>query len=244
MADLEVQIGTRSYRVACENGQEPHLAAVADRLRQEASVLTAQFGTLPETRLLLMSGLLVADRLHTVEARAAEAAAIAPRLAAAEAQLAEAADRVTELTGELAQASADTHALRGETERALAARARAQDALDVAQTSGRGDAAAAERIADLEAELAALRNWASERLGDGPDDAASARHEDVDDEATSAAERDALRDRIAAAEHRNAVMSDQLDAAEEAAAESARALEEATRRIRVLIGDIEDGVAA
>ena len=40
------------------------------------------------------------------------------------------------------------------------------------------------------------------------------------------------------------VLSDHLEAAEGAAAESARALEEATRRIRVLIGDIEDGEAA
>ena len=117
MAHLEVQIGARSYRVACEDGQEPHLAAVAERLQQEAKVLSKQFGALPETRLLLMSGLLIADRLKSVEAQVEQAAALAPRLAEAEASAASLAEVNARLTEELAQARVDLEALHAETER-------------------------------------------------------------------------------------------------------------------------------
>lgn len=261
MADLEVQIGARSYRVACENGQEEHLRAVADRLRQEAALLTAQFGALSETRLLLMAGLLVVDRLRALEGRAGEAAALAETLAGVRSDLVDAAARGEALSAGEAEASAEAARLRVEVERALAARARAQDELESARLRSAvpnpadelaRDAAAQAiaRAAALEDEVAGLRAAMAELEAEAEaaeaaaeaaaDAAADAAGEDFAD----AAERAALRDRAAAAEHRNAVLSDHLEAAEGAAAESARALEEATRRIRVLIGDIEDGEAA
>jgi len=251
MADLEVQIGARSYRVACENGQEEHLRAVADRLRQEAALLTAQFGALSETRLLLMAGLLVVDRLRALEGRAGEAAALAETLAGVRSDLVDAAARGEALSAGEAEASAEAARLRVEVERALAARARAQDELESARLRSAvpnpadelaRDAAAQAiaRAAALEDEVAGLRAAMAELEAEAAEAAADAAGEDFAD----AAERAALRDRAAAAEHRNAVLSDHLEAAEGAAAESARALEEATRRIRVLIGDIEDGEAA
>jgi cell division protein ZapA len=257
MADLEVQIGARSYRVACENGQEEHLRAVADRLRQEAALLTAQFGALSETRLLLMAGLLVVDRLRALEGRAGEAAALAETLAGVRSDLVDAAARGEALSAGEAEASAEAARLRVEVERALAARARAQDELESARLRSAvpnpadelaRDAAAQAiaRAAALEDEVAGLRAAMAELEAEA--EAAKAAAEAAADAAgedfADAAERAALRDRAAAAEHRNAVLSDHLEAAEGAAAESARALEEATRRIRVLIGDIEDGEAA
>jgi len=234
MAHLEVQIGARSYRVACEDGQEPHLAVVADRLQQEAKVLSKQFGALPETRLLLMAGLLVADRLQSVEAKVADAAKVAPRLAEAEAHGASLTDENARLTEYLAQARVDIETLRAETERALAARARAEDAVQAARdtidagvSAAPESRAAAAQIEDLTRQLAAQRAAVG-----------------ASDDASAAAERAALRDRVAAAEHRNAVLSDQLEAAEGAAAETASALEQATRRVRNLIGDIHEGEAA
>lgn len=253
MADLEVQIGARSYRVACENGQEEHLRAVADRLRQEAALLTAQFGALSETRLLLMAGLLVVDRLRALEGRAGEAAALAETLAGVRSDLVDAAARGEALSAGEAEASAEAARLRVEVERALAARARAQDELESARLRSAvpnpadelaRDAAAQAiaRAAALEDEVAGLRAAMAELEAEA--EAAEAAADAAGEDFADAAERAALRDRAAAAEHRNAVLSDHLEAAEGAAAESARALEEATRRIRVLIGDIEDGEAA
>ena len=253
MADLEVQIGARSYRVACENGQEEHLRAVADRLRQEAALLTAQFGALSETRLLLMAGLLVVDRLRALEGRAGEAAALAETLAGVRSDLVDAAARGEALSAGEAEASAEAARLRVEVERALAARARAQDELESARLRSAvpnpadelaRDAAAQAiaRAAALEDEVAGLRAAMAELEAEA--EAAEAAADAAGEDFADAAERAALRDRAAAAEHRNAVLSDHLEAAEGAAAESGRALEEATRRIRVLIGDIEDGEAA
>jgi cell division protein ZapA len=234
MADLEVQIGARSYRVACEDGQEPHLAAVADRLRQEAQMLSKQFGILPEARLLLMAGLLVADRLQSVEARVVDAAALTARLEEADASAAKLAKDNARLTEDFAQASVGVAASRAETERALAARACAEDGAVAARE------AAATRLSDAPetraavAEIEALTRQNAElraRTGASAD-------------AAAAAERAALRERVAAAEHRNAVLADQLEAAEGAWAETAAALEDAARRIQVLIGGVEEGRAA
>ncbi|NDK34731.1 cell division protein ZapA [Rhodovulum sulfidophilum] len=82
MPNIEIIIGGRSFEVACQPGEEPYLAAAARTLDVEASVLSEQNGRLPETRLLLMSGLMLADktvgleeRLKGLEAKLAEASA-------------------------------------------------------------------------------------------------------------------------------------------------------------------------
>ncbi len=75
MADMDISIGGRSYRVACRDGEEKHLAEVAGLLATEAGALRQQFGALPENRLLLMAGLMVADRLHGSRHELAEALA-------------------------------------------------------------------------------------------------------------------------------------------------------------------------
>ncbi|MBL3569113.1 cell division protein ZapA [Rhodovulum sp. BSW8] len=82
MPNIEIVIGGRSFDVACQPGEEPYLAAAARMLDAEASVLSSQNGRLPETRLLLMSGLMLADktvgleeRLKGLEAKLAEASA-------------------------------------------------------------------------------------------------------------------------------------------------------------------------
>lgn len=67
MAEITVDVGGRSYRLACENGEEEHLAALCARIDAEARRLTRGMGQMPEGRLMLMSALMVADRLHDAE---------------------------------------------------------------------------------------------------------------------------------------------------------------------------------
>lgn len=67
MPEIEVTIGGRPFSVACDEGQESHLRGAARRLDAEAAEIGDQAGRLPESRLLLLAGLLLADRIGGVE---------------------------------------------------------------------------------------------------------------------------------------------------------------------------------
>jgi cell division protein ZapA len=64
MAEIEIRVGGRPYRMACEDGQEAHLRNVAAHLDAEATSLKGAFGDLSEMRMLLMAGVMVADKLE------------------------------------------------------------------------------------------------------------------------------------------------------------------------------------
>lgn len=67
MAELEINVGGRSFMVSCQPGEEHFLNAAAAMLDAEAQPLVTQMGRLPETRMLLMAGLMLADRTASVE---------------------------------------------------------------------------------------------------------------------------------------------------------------------------------
>ena len=68
MANLDVTIADRTYRVACKDGEEPQLTEAARLFDAEASTLKSQLGrgaaSLPEAQVLMMSGLLLANRFR------------------------------------------------------------------------------------------------------------------------------------------------------------------------------------
>ena len=67
MPELEIIIGGRSFFVSCRAGEEHFLNAAAKMLDTEAQPILAQLGRLPEPRMLLMAGLMLADRTAAVE---------------------------------------------------------------------------------------------------------------------------------------------------------------------------------
>lgn len=67
MPDLEITIGGRSFQVSCQPGEEHFLRGAAQMLDAEAQPLVTQMGRLPESRLLLMAGLMLADKTAAVE---------------------------------------------------------------------------------------------------------------------------------------------------------------------------------
>ncbi|MCY4334483.1 MAG: cell division protein ZapA [Litoreibacter sp.] len=75
MPEVNIEIGGRSFQVACQAGEEHFLESAARLLDNEASVLAEQIGRMPETRMLLMAGLMLADKTAGLEEelRAAEA---------------------------------------------------------------------------------------------------------------------------------------------------------------------------
>ncbi len=67
MTEVKVAIGGREFGVACQEGEEHYLHSAAAMLDTEASALSAQIGRLPESRMLLMAGLMLADKTAGME---------------------------------------------------------------------------------------------------------------------------------------------------------------------------------
>ncbi len=72
MPEVTVDVAGRSYRLGCGVDEEEHLTGLAVKLDTEARGLLRQFGQMSEGRLLLMTALMVADRLHEAEDKAHE----------------------------------------------------------------------------------------------------------------------------------------------------------------------------
>ncbi|MFQ1700955.1 cell division protein ZapA [Loktanella agnita] len=81
MPQVEISIGGRKFEVACQEGEENFLHSAAAMLDREAAHLSEQIGRLPESRMLLMAGLMLADKTAGLEEklRAAEADAAESR---------------------------------------------------------------------------------------------------------------------------------------------------------------------
>ncbi|MHA6262128.1 cell division protein ZapA [Arenibacterium sp. CAU 1754] len=84
MPEVTIQIGGRGFDVSCQEGEESYLYSAAKMLDDEAQVLSDQIGRMPESRMLLMAGLMLADKTASVEDRIREMEA---KLAEKEAEL-------------------------------------------------------------------------------------------------------------------------------------------------------------
>lgn len=58
--------------MACQEGEEHYLHTAAKMLDDEAQVLSDQVGRMPEARMLLMAGLMLADKTASFEDRVKE----------------------------------------------------------------------------------------------------------------------------------------------------------------------------
>lgn len=63
MAQVDVTINNRPYRIACDDGQETHLSRLAEYVDQRVQELVAAVGQVGDDRLLVMASLLIADEL-------------------------------------------------------------------------------------------------------------------------------------------------------------------------------------
>jgi cell division protein ZapA len=124
MAHVSVTINGRQYRMACDDGQEHHLARLAHDLDQRIAHLRTTFGEIGDMRLTVMAALILADelsearqRMHRVEEELTglqqARAAVADRSATTEADLAaafnSAAERIEKAARLLGQASDGPH---------------------------------------------------------------------------------------------------------------------------------------
>ena len=69
MADVLVEIDGKKYRMACEDGQEEHLLALANRFNKTVLDLKGDFGQVGDNRLVVMAAIAVLDELGEAEKR-------------------------------------------------------------------------------------------------------------------------------------------------------------------------------
>lgn len=75
MPEVQIEIGGRIFDVACQEGEQHFLRAAAQMLDEQAKALIAQAGRIPEGRMLLMAGLMLADKTAGLEDQLREAEA-------------------------------------------------------------------------------------------------------------------------------------------------------------------------
>ncbi len=63
MAQVDISINNRAYRISCDDGQEEHLTRLAAFVDNRVQELVASVGQVGEERLLVMASLLIADEL-------------------------------------------------------------------------------------------------------------------------------------------------------------------------------------
>ena len=73
MPTVEFTIGHKQYELSAQEGEERLLRRAAAMLDTEARTILEQAGRMPEQRLLLLAGLMLADRTSTLEDRLASA---------------------------------------------------------------------------------------------------------------------------------------------------------------------------
>ncbi len=71
MPEVNVEINGRKYRMACEEGQEPHLLGLAERFNKHIDAFKGDFGEIGDNRLTVMAGIAVLDELVDAERRIA-----------------------------------------------------------------------------------------------------------------------------------------------------------------------------
>jgi cell division protein ZapA len=121
VAQVNVTINSRQFRMACADGEEDHLRTLARELDERIAALRAQFGEIGDARLTVMAAIMVADELSEAAKKARrleeELAAVrdgrvaaTDRSQAAEDALVEAfvtaAERIEGLAGKLNQTNA------------------------------------------------------------------------------------------------------------------------------------------
>ena len=87
MPEVAINLGDKKFTVTCQPGEESALESAASLLNEEASYLVSEIGQLSEQKLLLMSGLMLADKMFSQS----------QKLTTCEAALEEALTKVKEL---------------------------------------------------------------------------------------------------------------------------------------------------
>ncbi len=67
MPQVTITVGGRHYRLSCDEGEEPHLAGLGEKLDTMITELRDAFGEIGDQRLTVMAAILALDRLDEAE---------------------------------------------------------------------------------------------------------------------------------------------------------------------------------
>lgn len=92
MGQVTVGVNGRSYTVGCDTGQEDHVSELAAYLDHHVAELREAMGSVGDTRLILLAGLMVADELSETVAKLEKAEARLKSLKGGHAEVVERTD--------------------------------------------------------------------------------------------------------------------------------------------------------
>ncbi len=109
MAQVEIKVNGREYRITCDDGQEERLQELAAYFDRYVSELSGELGQIGDARLMLLSALTVCDELFEAKMRASDlegaSEVLDPETAGAASRAIEAAvARVTDISERLEEA--------------------------------------------------------------------------------------------------------------------------------------------
>ena len=67
MAQVNIMVNGRTYRMVCEDGEEDHVTQLGDRFNEAINELRGVLGEIGDQRLMVMAGILMTDRLGDAE---------------------------------------------------------------------------------------------------------------------------------------------------------------------------------
>ncbi len=106
MPEVNVEINGRRYRMACDEGQEPHLQMLADPFNRKIDALKGSFGEIGDNRLTVMAGIAALDELYGARDEIARLRqSVADLTRAGEAMAAETEEIEQRFTRQLAEAA-------------------------------------------------------------------------------------------------------------------------------------------
>jgi cell division protein ZapA len=69
MAQVNISINGRNYEIACDDGEEAHVLKLGKYIDDKIAELVARMGQVGDTRLLVMTALLITDELSDAYAK-------------------------------------------------------------------------------------------------------------------------------------------------------------------------------
>jgi cell division protein ZapA len=106
MPEVNVEINGRKYRMACEEGEEPHLQLLADVFNRKIETLKGSFGEIGDNRLTVMAGIAALDELEAAQREIAQLRqSVADLTRAGEAMAAETEEVEQKFARQLAEAA-------------------------------------------------------------------------------------------------------------------------------------------
>ncbi len=62
MADVDIIINSRTYRVSCKDGEEDRIKSLSSQINNEVKSLVSKIGQLGEARMILLAALVLLDK--------------------------------------------------------------------------------------------------------------------------------------------------------------------------------------